>query len=188
MLFQGQFEKLPVRLFAAVIRGQIDGVKQRFDPQHPQLTGGENPLGVGQQVHLLPVGPKDLQQLHCAVIQSDIVDGSFPEPLAGPDGQRKIGADPLVQEQLEKDLLQLDLRVSFVGILAQNPGALFPLGDGLKIGLVQLLRLVVRSETPIPVRHFLPEFRPGFVGVDVHQGAVQVKDAVRIAHTQSFFR
>ena len=144
----------------------------------PQLIGGEYLLGVAQQPQPVSLPPKRRQGLQDMGIQPDIVQGGDPEQLGGVCSQALgVGMDALVPEQLGHHLFEGDVREAFVALA--RPG--LPVGHGLFKGAFQLRPRVAGPVEAKVHGGFLPD-PVILLGVDIHQGAVKIKNQIGIAH------
>ena len=180
-LFRKQdVEKAPVGLFAAVVGGEVHPVECAGQAQRPHLIGGEDGLRVAEQEQPPAPAAEGAQHLEGAVVQPQPVGGHGPEELSRMEGEGFVGIRPAAAEQLEKDPAQLDLGVGFVAVLPQGGQAGFPRFDQPVVGRAQLLRGIPRPVIAVEPGQGGPGGGSVLVGVDVHQGAVEVEDVVLI--------
>ena len=184
LLFQEGVEEPDIRLPAPMIRGNVDLVKLLPQTKMPQLILCEDPLGVAQQPQSAAFLPKFLQSLQHMGIELHILKRQHPEQLGGADAQR-IGrvCDSFVPEQLGEHLLKGDIREAFVALTGMGflGGHLF-----LESGFQGFAGIPGTVETEIDGSLFPNSLI--FFCVDIHEGAVQIKNQVGVCHRQySFF-
>ena len=63
VLLLQQVKKATVGLFAVPVGGEVHRLERMVQAQSLHLVGGEDPLGVGEQVEMTAFGPQHLQHL-----------------------------------------------------------------------------------------------------------------------------
>ena len=125
-------------------------------------------------------GPQHLQHLQGAVVQAEVSCGHSPEKLARMDRQSRIGlGTPGLKKRLEH-FFQPDLGMGLVAVLTQGGPARRTGGYLLLVGRAQRVGCIARAVIAVKPGQSGPGGGVLLVGVDIHKGAVQIKDVIAV--------
>ena len=175
-------EKPGIRLFYAVVRGEVHAVEQAVQPQLLQLLPGKNALRVGQHPHPAAQLPQSAKQLRRPRIEAQILRGPPAERQPRADSQPDVRLHAFLLIEPLKDLLDPDLRMGLMGVPVRGCRAVLQLAHQPQVSVPQLPRLITGPLPAEDLRHVFPQPGRRLIRVDVHQGAVQVKNTVPVTH------
>ena len=169
-----------VGLGTLLVGADTNAVKIRRQSEHIQLIFGKGALRIGEQIDAAAVCLYRIEQLRHAVIELDIFGGEAAKHLAHLQHRRLFRLDALARKQGAEHLFNfyIDHRRGRMTLTH----SLFLLLHKLAVSLAKLLKRISRAVVAVEDRHFFPKLGAPFVGIDVHQGAVKVKNIVFISH------